>query len=67
MTTREEILNIIAQLSDDQLSALLPLILSRRDRQPEAFSSVASQSYQTWISPENDVYDELFADEMATR
>ncbi len=67
MTTREEILNIIAQLSDDRLSALLPLILSLRDSQSEEFSSVTSQSYQTWISPENDVYDELFADELAAR
>jgi hypothetical protein len=67
MTTREEILNMIAQLTDDRLSALLPLILSLRDSQPEAFSSATSQSYQAWISPENDIYDELFADELAAR
>jgi hypothetical protein len=67
MTTREEILHIIAQLTDDRLAILLPLILSLRDSQPETFSSTTAQSYQTWISSENDIYDELFADELAAR
>lgn len=67
MTTREEILHMIAQLPDDGLSSLLPLVLSLRDRQPEPLSSATAQSYQAWISPENDIYDQLFADELATR
>jgi hypothetical protein len=67
MTTREEILHMIAQLPDAELATLLPLALSLRDRKPEPFSSATAQSYQAWISPENDIYDQLFADELATR
>ena len=67
MTTREEIVHLIAQLPDDGLANLLPLVLSLRDRQLEPFSSATTQSYQAWISPENDIYGQLFADELAAR
>jgi hypothetical protein len=46
----------------------MPLVLSFRENHSiEQFSSEASTSYQAWVGAENDVYDELFVDELATR
>lgn len=67
MTVREEILHLIAQLSDEQLADLLPIMLSFGQTQSEACSSESAQAYQEWVSPENDIYDQVFADELATR
>ena len=64
---RQEILSLIGQLSDEQLAVLLPLVLSMRDNKGSAFSSETSQSYQDWVGAENDIYDEIFADDLAAR
>jgi hypothetical protein len=46
----------------------MPLVLSFRENHSiEQFSSEASTSYQAWVGAENDVYDELFVDELVTR
>ncbi len=76
METRQDFLNLINQFSDEQLALLMPLVLSFRENHSmvsdrpeviESFSSEASTSYQAWVSEENDVYDELFVNELATR
>jgi len=67
MTIRQEVLELIERLSDEQLNQLLPLLISTRNSASEAFSSESSQAYQQWLSSENNVYDELFADELAAR
>jgi hypothetical protein len=67
MTIRQEVLELIERLSDEQLNQLLPLLISTRDSVAEAVSSESSQAYQQWLSSENNVYDELFADELAAR
>jgi hypothetical protein len=67
MNLRQDVLSLIEQMSDEQLKLLLPLILSVRDRDIETVSSEASAAYQDWVGAENDIYDEIFADELATR
>jgi len=67
MTLREDLLNLIKTLSDEQLAILMPLVLSIRGKEPEAFSSETSQAYQDWISTENDIYDKIFTNDLATR
>ena len=67
MTIRQEVLELIERLSDEQLNQLLPLLISTRNSASEALSSESSQAYQQWLSSENNVYDELFADELAAR
>jgi hypothetical protein len=66
MNLRQNLVNLIEQLSDEQLAFLMPLVLSMHDKKNE-FSSESSQAYQDWLSPENDIYDEIFVDELATR
>lgn len=67
MSIRQQFLSLIEQLSDEQLAVLLPLAESVRDRQVEVFSNESSQAYQDWVGAENDIYDDLFTDELATR
>ena len=52
---RQEILNLIEQLSDEQLAVLLPLIISMQKNQGSVISSETSQAYQDWVSAENDI------------
>ncbi len=61
---RQKILSLIEQLSDEQLAVLLPLILSMQDNQ---VTNETSQAYQDWVGAENDIYDEIFADDLAAR
>lgn len=71
MELRQDLLNLISQFSDEQLMLLMPWVLSFRENHSlvfdrpeviESFSSEASTSYQSWVSGENDVYDELFVE-----
>ncbi|MEH1998088.1 MAG: hypothetical protein V7L00_04815 [Nostoc sp.] len=64
MNIRQELLSLIEQLNDEQLSALLDLALSFKNGEKPVNSAVESQAYQDWVSPENDIYDEVFADEL---
>ncbi len=64
---RQEILNLIGQLSDEQLAVLLPLIISLQENQDSVFSNETSQAYQDWVGAENDIYDQIFADDLAAR
>jgi hypothetical protein len=67
MNARQELLGLIDELSEAQIAMLLPLVLSVRNQSPETSSSEASQSYSDWLSPANDIYDEAFANDLATR
>ncbi len=61
-------LNMIERFSDAQLARLMPVILALRENQPiQQFPSEASSAYQAWVGEENDVYDEIFVDELAAR
>jgi hypothetical protein len=67
MNLRQDVLNLIEQMPEEQLALLLPLILSVRGDAAETLSSEASIAYESWVGPENDIYDEVFADELAAR
>ncbi|MEH2171107.1 MAG: hypothetical protein V7K41_31520 [Nostoc sp.] len=67
MSIRQKLLSVIEQLNDEQLSALLDLALSFKNGEKSVNPTVESQAYQDWVSPENDIYDEVFADELTAR
>ena len=68
MQLRQDLLNLIGQLSDEQVALLMPLVLTLQDHyQVKQVSSETSGAYQAWVGAENDVYDELFVDELATQ
>jgi len=67
MSIRQELLKLIDQLSDEQLSTLLDLAVALKSGNKSVPPMVESQAYQDWISPENDIYDEVFADELTAR
>ena len=68
MNLRQDLLRLIEHMSDEQLALLMPLMMTLRENyRPELFSSKSSTAYQDWTGTENDIYDEIFADELATR
>ncbi len=67
MDIRQKMLNILEQLSDEQLAILLPLAQSMLENQTHDFSNQTSHAYQDWVGAENDIYDEIFTDEVAAR
>ncbi|ELS03030.1 hypothetical protein Xen7305DRAFT_00027480 [Xenococcus sp. PCC 7305] len=38
-----------------------------QDNQSSVISSETSQAYKDWVSAENDIYDKIFADDLAAR
>ncbi|MEH2257401.1 hypothetical protein [Nostoc sp.] len=60
MSIRQEFLSVIEQLNDEQLSALQDLAVSFKNGEKSVNPAVESQAYQDWVSPENDIYDEVF-------
>lgn len=62
MNIRQELLTVIKQLSDEQLSALLDLALSLKSTKDSVHPIIKSQAYQTRASAENDIHEEIFAD-----
>jgi len=62
MNLRQKLLTIIDQLPDKKLARLLNLALLLKTGKESVQSMLASQAYQDWLSAENDIYDELFAD-----
>lgn len=67
MNIRQELLSAIEHLSDEELSVVLDLAISLKNRKNAAQSIPVSQAYQDWLSAENDIYDEIFADELTAR
>lgn len=72
MNIRQELLSVIEQLPDQQLSALLNMDLSLKGKNnSDEISQLNSlqveyQAYQDWVSAENDICDEIFADAVTT-
>jgi len=62
MNIRQKLLTIIEQLSEDKLATLLNLALFLKSGKEPIQPMLVSQAYQDWLSAENDIYDELFAD-----
>ncbi|MGA9381503.1 MAG: hypothetical protein WBV73_22315 [Phormidium sp.] len=67
MKIRQELLSAIEHFSDEELSVVLDLAISLKNRKNAAQSIPVSQAYQDWLSAENDIYDEIFADEFTAR
>lgn len=71
MNVRQELLTAIEQLPDEQLSALLNVALCLRENNfDETFQlstlQFESEAYQGWVSSENDIYEEIFANAATT-
>jgi hypothetical protein len=67
MKTRKELLDWVEQLSDEQLANLSPLALSIIENQSQSSLNQTSDAYKEWVSAENDIYDTIFANELAAR
>jgi len=62
MNIRQKLLTIIEQLPDEKLAILLNLALFFKNGKESVQPMLESQACQDWLSAENDIYDELFAD-----
>ncbi|MEG3928874.1 MULTISPECIES: hypothetical protein [unclassified Microcoleus] len=62
MNIRQKLLTIIEQLPEDKLATLRNLALFLKSGKESVQPMLASQAYQDWLSADNDIYDELFAD-----
>jgi cytoplasmic iron level regulating protein YaaA (DUF328/UPF0246 family) len=64
----EQKLTLVTQnLSDEQLDSLLQLAVTLQNNNPNTIKfaeQTTSQAYQEWVSADNDIYDEIFADEI---
>jgi len=67
MNIREKMINLVEQMPEEQLAILFPLAQSITSNQSHIISSETSNAYESWVSKENDIYDEVFADDLATR
>ncbi|MEG3846464.1 hypothetical protein QT971_04285 [Microcoleus sp. herbarium19] len=67
MNIRQKLLTIIEQLPDEKLPTLLNLALFFKSGKESVQPILESQAYQDWLSAENDIYDEIFADELTAR
>lgn len=62
---QQEITSLIPMLPEPKLTIVFDLVRSLVEREPQtAWLNAQSQSraYQEWIGPDNDIYDEVFAD-----
>ncbi|MEG4816485.1 hypothetical protein [Microcoleus sp. K5-D4] len=62
MNIREKVLTIIEQLPEAKLETLLNLALFFKSGKEPIQPMLVSQAYQDWLSAENDIFDEIFAD-----
>lgn len=67
MDIHEKLKCVVEQLNQEELSTLLDFALFLQRKRKSAATMVESQAYTEWLSAENDIYDELFADELSTR
>lgn len=67
MNTRQKLELIMDELNDEQLSILLDYVVLLKSKEKTIVPMIQSQAYEEWLSSENDIYDELFADEFSTR
>lgn len=64
--------NVITTLPERKLEVLYEIacfLQSRRDTESQEFFNMQMQSnaYQKWVSAENDIYDEIFKNEIKKR
>jgi len=66
---RQEIQKTIARFPEPQLKAILGFIrfLDGNDFDENFQLQMRSTAYREWLSEENDVYEEVFKDELQTR
>ncbi len=67
MNIRQKLLTIIEQIFAEKLAILLNLELFLKSGQESVQPMLVSQAYEDWLSAENDIYDEIFADELTAR
>ncbi len=67
MNNREKLERIVQQLNDEQISSLLDFAIFLKIKEKANTSILESQAYTDWLSSENDIYDELFNNELSTR
>lgn len=65
METHKKLLATIAELPEEHLSSLLELALILKKQ--SCGLKIESQAHKNWLSAENDIYDELFADATISR
>jgi len=67
LETKQKLEEIISVLPDSKLKAVIDFARYLRDRE-EAEDllrmQMSSKAYLDWLSPENDIYDEVFKDEI---
>ena len=67
---KDRIADLLDRLPDTKVEAVLDFVefLAERETPGEWFhASSQSSAYREWVSAENDVYDEVFADVAPTR
>ncbi|NQE45142.1 hypothetical protein C5S31_03845 [ANME-1 cluster archaeon GoMg2] len=65
--TKQKLEEIISVLPESKLKAVIDFACYLRDREEaeELFRmQTGSKAYLDWLSPENDIYDEVFKDEI---
>lgn len=71
MNIRQELLTLIEQMPDEQLSVLLNMVVALKENNSDHIFGlkslqIESQAYQEWVSAENNIYDEIFGDAVTT-
>lgn len=64
---REKLEAVISKLSENKLSEVIDFACFLRDKEEsdEAFRmQMESDSYLDWLSPDNDIYDKVFKNEI---
>lgn len=67
---KQKLEEIIDTLPENKIEAILDFATYLRERgQAEEFLKMQmdSKAYHDWLSPENDIYDEVFKDELKSR
>jgi hypothetical protein len=62
-----KVLEIIQHLPESKLTTVIDFVSYLRDREESKDlwrMQMSSKAYQDWLSPENDIYDEVFKDEV---
>ncbi|MEH1929057.1 MAG: hypothetical protein V7K14_16360 [Nostoc sp.] len=67
MDIPEKFKRVVEQLNEEELSTLLDFAIFLQSKGKSAATMVESHAYTDWLSAENDIYDELFTDQLSTR
>jgi hypothetical protein len=68
MTTaqlQQEIASLISMLPEPKLTAVFEFVRFLVEREPQTVwlnAQSQSHAYQEWVGPDNDIYDQVFAD-----